>query len=580
MRLYRPGPGKKRSESSGKTFSAPFLLLTVVRTSACEACEAGVRHSDPHARARRVVRGVRVDDAALRSTGAASGLSRRGRSGARELRSRTVTLTTMDLIRKALRDVEAAVKPRVSLTKKSDPNDLTGTEVVVQSQRFRVGAMFAEGGAARLYRCARVLDGPEIGNGKNDDPDLAAAPLALKQCLLPPELSDAETRHEGFVHASVSEHEDIVTLHAHDVCVPSRRGDAPGLDGPRAALLVMDLCRESLAERVRRMGGLGEAEALEACAATARAVAYLHARDPPIVHMDVKPENVLLSLESKRAESNDVERLRWRLCDFGSSISGERAFTTSLDRSRAESEFLKKTTPTYRAPEMWDVHRFKEHGVGKPADAWCLGCLLFETLENAPPFGFDSKLLALQGKFQFSDSKAHSKVDAEAHSKADSKASGLGRAPIRRETQALVRAVLAVDPSRRLSAATFAEKCEEIAKAIRAGEPEDVTAPGVEANDIDPETSHDPRAIALAGVETAPITESVETGWAAFDDEAEAEAGAADEKSSEKSLEKSSEKQNRNPADAAAFPEFPACDERKDSGTDEASGNEREWATF
>ena len=130
----------------------------------------------------------------------------------------------MDLLRKALREVEARVKPfTAASTSRSDPNDLAGTRLVVAGRTFRVGAMFAEGGAARVYRCASVSDGPgkrDDGRDGTVDAAEASAPLALKQCLLPPELSDAEARREGVVHASMSAHDDVVTLHAHDVLVP------------------------------------------------------------------------------------------------------------------------------------------------------------------------------------------------------------------------------------------------------------------------------------------------------------------------------------------------------------------------
>ena len=94
----------------------------------------------------------------------------------------------MDLLRKALREVEARVKPfTAASTSRSDPNDLAGTRLVVAGRTFRVGAMFAEGGAARVYRCASVSDGPgkrDDGRDGTVDAAEASAPLALKQCLL------------------------------------------------------------------------------------------------------------------------------------------------------------------------------------------------------------------------------------------------------------------------------------------------------------------------------------------------------------------------------------------------------------
>ena len=252
----------------------------------------------PHARARRkkaveeggsATRLLRVSglasvsvQAAWRPLGGAEPLSR-------------ASPRPMDLLRKALRDVEAAVKPRVSAAR-SDPNDLAGTQVVVAGRTFRVGAMFAEGGAARVYRCSSVPGGPgSLGDDGGDGTvhTLSSAPLALKQCLLPPELSDAEARHEGDVHASVSAHDDVVTLHAHDVLVPPNRRDEERRNTraaapPRAALLVMDLGEESLALRARRLGGLPEAEASEAVARLCQATGVVaRAREARSEHQEL-----------------------------------------------------------------------------------------------------------------------------------------------------------------------------------------------------------------------------------------------------------------------------------------------------
>ena len=409
----------------------------------------------------------------------------------------------MDLLRKALRDVEAAVKPRASRrgasAARSDPNDLTGTRVVVAGRAFLVGAMFAEGGAARVYRCASVS-----GDGRDGTADFPP-PLALKQCLLPPELSEADAGREGVVHASVSAHNDVVTLHAHDVLANGANGEedeaaARGARPPpgnkrshRAALLVMDLCEESLAERVRRLGGLGERDALHACACVARAVAHMPARDPPVVHMDVKPENVLLSSET------------WRLCDFGSAVHGDRVFPTHRDRSRAESSFAKITTPTYRAPEMWDVHRplFAARGVGRPVDVWALGCLLFQLLEDRPPFGaFEPKLAALQGRFTWSPGVV---------------------ARTRERTRALVAAMLAVDPASRPSAEDAAARCAALAAG--AGTSADASGAGAGAgagaldalDALDALSSEVPKRVSEGDEGRAERAEPSE-GWASFDD--------------------------------------------------------------
>lgn len=55
------------------------------------------------------------------------------------------------------------------------------------------------------------------------------------------------------------------------------------------------------------------------------------------------------------------------------------------ERAAAESDVARNTTPAYRAPEMWDVHRWGK--IGRPADVWALGCLLYQLCFTRLPFG-------------------------------------------------------------------------------------------------------------------------------------------------------------------------------------------------
>ena len=90
------------------------------------------------------------------------------------------------------------------------------------------------------------------------------------------------------------------------------------------------------------------------------AVQYLHNLDPPIIHWDIKPENILLD--------NDG---RVKLGDFGwSNFFNEESQRTTYCG-----------TPEYLAPEM-----IKQQGHAKPLDIWNLGILLFELLVGWPPF--------------------------------------------------------------------------------------------------------------------------------------------------------------------------------------------------
>ena len=73
-------------------------------------------------------------------------------------------------------------------------------------------------------------------------------------------------------------------------------------------LLVMELCERSLAQHinahVEAKTRMTEEEVLKAFAACSSAVGYMHSQTPPLIHRDVKPENLLL------APRWDLEALR------------------------------------------------------------------------------------------------------------------------------------------------------------------------------------------------------------------------------------------------------------------------------
>mmetsp|Transcript_1032 Transcript_1032/g.2157 ORF Transcript_1032/g.2157 Transcript_1032/m.2157 type:complete len:806 (-) Transcript_1032:241-2658(-) len=172
-----------------------------------------------------------------------------------------------------------------------------------------------------------------------------------------------------------------------------------------------------LFDRIVRESYFSERKASTVFRKITRALKHLHSRD--IVHLDLKPENMIYNTLDDDAEI--------KLCDFG--------FATLMK----EDERLNRMcgTPQYVAPEI-----LLQSGYGKEADMWSLGVILYIMLVGRFPFFGDRAL----------DSAAQQKqimrrIVACQYTFPDNVASRLSG-----PAKDLVRRLLVVDPRRRLTA--------------------------------------------------------------------------------------------------------------------------------
>ncbi|XP_026570997.1 AP2-associated protein kinase 1 isoform X3 [Pseudonaja textilis] len=160
-------------------------------------------------------------------------------------------------------------------------------------------------------------------------------------------------------------------------------------------LILMDFCRGGQVVNLmnqRLQTGFTENEVLQIFCDTCEAVARLHQFKSPIVHRDLKVENVLLH-----------DRGHYVLCDFGSATN--KSQNPQLEGVNVVEEEIKKyTTLSYRAPEMVNLYSGKL--ITTKADIWALGCLLYKLCYFTLPFG-ESQVAICDGNFTIPDNSRY-----------------------------------------------------------------------------------------------------------------------------------------------------------------------------
>ncbi len=153
--------------------------------------------------------------------------------------------------------------------------------------------------------------------------------------------------------AAALHHPHILPLH-----------DSGSVDG--LLYYVMPLVEgESLRQRLTREGTLPLATACRVVQEVAGALDYAHRQG--VVHRDIKPENILLQ---------DGQAI---VADFGIA----RAIATGVVEAGTADTVPAMGTPAYMSPEQANG----AWAIDGRTDVYALGCVLYEMLEGAPPFG-------------------------------------------------------------------------------------------------------------------------------------------------------------------------------------------------
>jgi serine/threonine protein kinase len=137
----------------------------------------------------------------------------------------------------------------------------------------------------------------------------------------------------------------------------------------RAYLIMEHLEGESLGDRLRRVHRLPLAEVVDIGRQIASVLHATHTAG--ITHRDLKPDNVFLCPDSELPTGERVKILDFGIAKLTGVVSGKVPNTVGT-----------MGTPTYMAPEQWG----DSAKVDWRADAYSLGCLIYEIACGQPPF--------------------------------------------------------------------------------------------------------------------------------------------------------------------------------------------------
>ncbi|PKS06807.1 hypothetical protein jhhlp_006882 [Lomentospora prolificans] len=249
-----------------------------------------------------------------------------------------------------------------------------GTKIQVGSHRVVIQKYLSEGGFAHVYlvKLPQPVDGTDLA--------------VLKRVAVPDKDTLRGMRTEVETMKRLKGHRPIVTY------IDSHASEMRG--GGYEVFLLMEYCNGGgLIDfmNTRLQHRLTEPEILNIFTDVAEGVACMHYLKPPLLHRDLKVENVLIT------KSGDIKR--FKVCDFGSAANPKAAPNTVVECRLIEEDIQKHTTLQYRSPEMVDV--YKKQPIDEKSDIWALGVLLYKLCYYTTPFEDQGQLAILNANVRF-----------------------------------------------------------------------------------------------------------------------------------------------------------------------------------
>ncbi|KAK0198735.1 hypothetical protein F5146DRAFT_1020811 [Armillaria mellea] len=231
-----------------------------------------------------------------------------------------------------------------------------GQNIAVNKYNVQVERYLSQGGFAHVYL---VRTATPVYNTTHH---------VLKRIAVPNEGMLSEVKQEVDVMRLLKGHPNIVHL------IDAAWHRLP--NGTYEVFILMEFCPgggiiDMMNRRLRER--LTEAEILTIFVDVCEGVAHMHNSRPPLLHRDLKVENIL-----------QASATSYKLCDFGSAATVSKAPNNTQELRALEADLNRHTTLQYRAPEMVDL--YLRRPVDEKSDVWALGVLLYKLCYYTTPF--------------------------------------------------------------------------------------------------------------------------------------------------------------------------------------------------
>lgn len=264
----------------------------------------------------------------------------------------------------------------------------TGHTVAVGSHKVEIVRYLTEGGFAQIY-VVKFIELLNEFNANAHNSELKVGDLAcLKRVMVHDENGLNEMRNEVEVMKLLKDKANVVQYF--DSNATRNQTKSGGFE----VLLLMEFCpNKSLLDYMnqRLTTKLSEHEILKIMYDISVGIAQLHYLETPLIHRDIKIENVLVDSQNN-----------FKLCDFGSTNKCHSVATSPQEIAMLSQDIYVHTTPQYRAPEMIDLYRYL--AVNEKSDIWALGVFLFKLLFYTTPFERTGQFAILHSKYDIPQS--------------------------------------------------------------------------------------------------------------------------------------------------------------------------------